>query len=157
MESNNGAHYAPRGHRKEGAMKSRMVIIASTIAVVVVVFIVTVFALYSSSVSSKIDDSKYQAVFLTNGQVYFGKLQSVSGGYLKLSDIYYLQSSDESSDTLQDSTSSSSGSDVQLVKLGEELHGPEDEMVINKDEVLFFENLKSDGKVTKAIDQFNEK
>ena len=156
MESNSEAHAAPKHHRKGNGAKSRVALIISTIAVVIVAFAVTVMVLYSSSVASKIDSTKYQAVFLTNGQVYFGKLQSVSGGYLRLTDIYYLQSSDQSSsDTLQDSTSEGS-SDVQLVKLGEELHGPEDEMVINKEEMLFFENLKTDGKVTQAINQFND-
>src|SRR5690349_15379852 len=35
--------------------------------------------------------SGYQAVFLTNGQVYFGKLTHVGEQYATLEDIYYLQ------------------------------------------------------------------
>ena len=38
-----------------------------------------------------------------------------------------------------------------LQKLGSELHGPEDQMVINRDQVQFWENLKDDGQVVKAI------
>lgn len=38
-----------------------------------------------------------------------------------------------------------------LVKLGDELHGPKDEMRINRDQVLLWENLKGDSKVTDAI------
>ena len=34
---------------------------------------------------------RYQALFLTNGQVYFGKLSNVSDKYVTLNDIYYLQ------------------------------------------------------------------
>jgi hypothetical protein len=34
-----------------------------------------------------IDSSKYQAVFFTNGQVYFGKLQAAGSDYMKLTDI----------------------------------------------------------------------
>src|SRR3989344_4528142 len=34
---------------------------------------------------------QYQAVFLTNGQVYFGKLSDVNSAYVSLQDIYYLQ------------------------------------------------------------------
>ncbi len=34
--------------------------------------------------------SEYQAVFLSNGQVYFGKLHN-SGYQYKLTDVYYLQ------------------------------------------------------------------
>lgn len=40
---------------------------------------------------------------------------------------------------------------VQLIKLGQEVHGPEDEMILSKDQVLFIENLKPDGKVAKTI------
>ncbi len=147
-------HHAPRAQVKSGVAKSRGMGIVAAIGALLVVSVITFFVLSSSSVSSKIDNSKYQAIFLTNGQVYFGKLSGMNGGYLRLTDIYYLQSSDGEGDSLQDSNSDSS-SDVQLVKLGEELHGPEDEMVINKDEMLFFENLKSDGKVSKAIEQFS--
>ena len=41
-----------------------------------------------SNVAGLIDKSKYQAVFFTNGQVYFGKLSKVNNEYYKLSDIY---------------------------------------------------------------------
>ena len=51
----------------------------------------------NSGVASTIEGGKYQALFLTSGQVYFGKLQMLDSGYFKLTDIYYLQS-DASSD-----------------------------------------------------------
>lgn len=104
-----------------------------------------------------IDGSKYQAVFFTNGQVYFGKLQNSGSGYMRLTDIYYLQSqqnSDEDSGNPQ--ATSNDQSNVQLIKLGDEIHGPEDEMVISKDQVLFYENLKPDGKVAQSIQKFKE-
>jgi hypothetical protein len=104
--------------------------------------------------STGIDSSKYQAVFFTNGQVYFGKLQNLDQQYLKLTDIYYVQTNTASSkDSENPQASASNQADVQLIKLGEELHGPEDAMVINRDQVMFFENLKSDGKVAQTIDK----
>lgn len=101
-----------------------------------------------------IDSSKYQAVFFTNGQVYFGKLQTMSDGYLKLSDVFYLQTKTAAanSDNLQSNTTKAS--DVELIKLGNEVHGPEDAMIVSRDQVLFFENLKKDGTVTKSIDKY---
>ena len=108
-----------------------------------------------SQLSTQIDSGKYQAVFLSSGQVYFGKLTAVDSQYLKLSGVFYIQSqqdaaSDEDQITTQDSTG------MQLIKLGEEVHGPEDTMVINRDQMLFFENLKSDGKVTQLIKQHSQ-
>jgi len=95
----------------------------------------------------------YQAVFLTNGQVYFGKIESQNHRYLKLTNIYYLQLKDSLQG--QDSQNTEGDkSDLSLVKLGNELHGPKDEMLINRDQILFIENLKEDSKVLKAIVEY---
>lgn len=140
-----------QGKRKKS--KTRLVAMAAGVVMVVSLIVVGIMSMYLSSTSSAIDGSKYQAVFLTNGQVYFGKLKALNGGYMKLADIYYLQtsSSTSSSDTSKLQSSSSTNSDVQLIKLGNEIHGPNDEMVISKDQILFFENLKKDGKVAASI------
>jgi hypothetical protein len=98
-----------------------------------------------------VDSSKNQAVFLTNGQVYFGKVTSITDKYVNLVDIYYLNSQQQEGTEAQQQNQQTNFS---LVKLGCELHGPADQMVINRDQVSFWENLKTDGKVAKAIDQF---
>ena len=108
-----------------------------------------------SQLSTQIDSGKYQAVFLSSGQVYFGKLTAVDSQYLKLSGVFYIQSQqDAASEKNQITAQESTG--MQLIKLGEEVHGPEDTMVINRDQMLFFENLKSDGKVTQLIRQHSQ-
>jgi hypothetical protein len=93
-----------------------------------------------------IDTTKYQAVFLTNGQVYFGKLSDSSDFQLKITDIYYLQVQQnvQPADKTKDSQ-------VSLAKLGQELHGPQDTMFVAKSQMLFWENLKDDSKVVQAI------
>lgn len=101
-----------------------------------------------------IDSSKYQAVFFTNGQVYFGKLQAFSDQYLKLTDVFYLQTQQTEQDAKSLQKTSTDQNNVQLTKLGAEIHGPQDEMIISKDQVLFYENLKSDGKVVTSINKF---
>jgi hypothetical protein len=111
--------------------------------------------LYQSSTAATIDNSKYQAVFFTNGQVYFGKLHTLNNNYMKLTDIFYLQAQNTSSDSKNpQQTTAQQSNDVQLIKLGSEVHGPDDEMIISKDQVLFFENLKKDGKVTDSISKY---
>lgn len=105
-----------------------------------------------------IDSGKYQAVFFTNGQVYFGKLQNYNGEYLKLTEIYYLQTqASASGESENPQQTSSDQNNVQLIKLGEEIHGPEDEMVISKDQILFYENLKENGKVAQSIEQYKKR
>ncbi len=104
---------------------------------------------YSGSVSG-VNPYTYQAVFLTNGQAYFGKL-STKGKWLLLTDIYYLQATDS---LQQSSTPTTPPANIQLVKLGSELHGPEDAMYIEHDKVLFWENLKPDSKAIEAINKY---
>jgi len=95
-----------------------------------------------------VDTSKYQAVFLNNGQVYFGHVASLNTSYVRMTGIYYLTQGDSTN------TSSSSGN-YSLVKLGcQQIHDPYDAMVINRDQVTFWENLQDDGKVVKSIKQF---
>jgi hypothetical protein len=99
---------------------------------------------------SYVNASKYQAVFLTNGQVYFGKVKGITKTYVDLQDIYYLNSQQSTDNKATTPTSFS------LVKLGCELHGPNDQMVINRDQITFWENLKDDRQVAKAIAQWQQ-
>ncbi len=96
-----------------------------------------------------VDTSKFQAVFLNGGQVYFGKIQTTNDKYIRMSDIYYLRVNQQ----VQPNGQTANG-DVQLVKLGCELHGPDDQMVINNDQIIFWENLKNDGQVAQAVAKY---
>lgn len=108
------------------------------------------FGIWKSKSTETSQNGNWQAVFLTNGQVYFGKLSGTSGQFATLKDIYYLQVQK----AVQPADSASTDQKVTLVKLGSELHGPMDEMKINRDQILFFESLKADGKVVQAIDKY---
>lgn len=95
----------------------------------------------------RVDGSRWQAVFLTNGQAYFGHLDHYNRGYVLLKDVYYLQ-------VPQSLQSQTPGAQPQLnlVKLGGELHGPEDRMFIPKGQILFWEDMKSGSQVMRAIE-----
>jgi hypothetical protein len=109
---------------------------------------------------------KYQAVFLANGQVYFGKIAGEKEDYMKLASIYYLQvqqavqpaatTKDDKGNLIQQPQPAPQ-QNIQLVKLGSELHGPEDMMYIAKNQILFYENLKADSRVVQAIKAFEKK
>ena len=149
------AHHALRVDRQP---KKRFKLPLIIIAAVLVLASVGYFAIASmQNAGTAIDSSKYQAVFFTNGQVYFGKLKSFNSEYLKLTEVYYLQTQAgagaESENPQQTSTDKSN---VQLIKLGNEIHGPEDAMVISKDQVLFYENLKNDGNVAQSIKKYKD-
>jgi hypothetical protein len=102
--------------------------------------------------------SDYSAVFLTNGQVYFGKISSATSDEVDITDIFYLQVNQQQG--LQPSNNAATNNatpDISLVKLGNELHGPNDKMRINRSQVLFTESLKDDSKVVKAISDYKAK
>lgn len=168
-EAQAAAHPASTAHhvakRKESRGKGKLV--AIIIAVVVVAALVIggyiAWTKLSGASGVPIDSGRYQAVFFTNGQVYFGKLTVINENYLKLTDIFYLQTQNNGSDTssenpqkASDSKDDQGGSNVQLIKLGNEVHGPEDEMIIARDQMLFYENLKADGKVAQTIAQYKQ-
>lgn len=103
-----------------------------------------------SSESSYVDKNDYQAVFLEGGQVYFGKIKTMNDDYLRLSDIYYLNVDQ----TIQPEGQQNQQQNLTLVKLGCELHGPRDQMIINRSQVTFWENLKNDSRVVTAIKEW---
>lgn len=145
---------APRKKRKlSKALK--IGIPAAAVVIAVALIVVSALLYWRGTVGSEIDSTKYQAVFLTSGQVYFGKLDAnAKGDYYKLSDVFYIQASDTTTATEDLQDADTAPTDLQLIKLGSEVHGPEDEMLISKDQILFVENLKDDGKVTDSIKKY---
>ncbi len=97
-----------------------------------------------------VSPNTWQAVFLTDGQVYFGKLEDENSKYATLRNVYYLKygSSLQQEKIGQGATSQSN---LNLIKLGGEAHGPQSEMFISKDKILFFENLKESSSIVQAI------
>ena len=144
--------------KEEKSPKKRFLVPAIAIVAVVILGALGLFAWNNAqNASLAVDAGKYQAVFFTNGQVYFGKLKAFNGDYMKLTDIYYLQTqATGETDSENPQQTSTDQNDVQLIKLGDEIHGPEDSMVISKDQVLFYENLKPDGKVSQSIEQYKK-
>ncbi len=96
--------------------------------------------LFAPSAAEFIDRGAYQAVFLTNGSTYFGKLQEQGDDWFLLSDVFYLQVSDQNA--------------TQLIKRGSEPQGPKEPMIIPGRQVLFIENLRDDSDIVTAIKKF---
>jgi len=130
------------------------------VVVIIIIAIIIVGGLYLVSKYSRFNvlgissaDANWQAVFLTNGQVYFGKVVKETGDKVLLEDIYYLQVTQPLQPS-GDQKDSAQQSELSLVKLGNELHGPKDKMRINANQVLFIEDLKTDSRVVEAINNY---
>ncbi len=140
------AHVAPESVApKRGGGRGWNIVGILIIAAIVVV----AWSILSGGDFPAVSGSEWQSVFLTNNQVYFGHLANHSRDYVTLSNIFYLQVAEQ----LQQGATAP-GSGFNLVKLGGELHGPQDTMYIPKDKIMFWENLKPDSQVVKAIAGF---
>ena len=146
---------APRSSAGSVASKMGASPVAKILGILLIIVSVCVIAWFGTMAYSSlradaaVKSSEYQAVFLTNGQVYFGKFSHVSSSYVELTKIFYLQVQQQVQPG--STTTNNSQQQVSLAKLGGELHGPEDEMFISRDQILFWENLKPSGKVSTAI------
>jgi hypothetical protein len=169
MEMNTMPQAMP-GQAPSGSKANKVKLVALIVLAVIILAAVATWALTGAKITGQVlgaNTSGYQAVFLTNGQVYFGKLTN-EGNWMQLTDIYYLQVTQNlqnttTGDTTKDVTPSTTGTDqnsqsnIQLIKLGSELHGPQDNMYIEHDKIMFWENMKDDSKVVTAIKQYKSK
>ena len=87
----------------------------------------------------------YQAVFLTNDQVYYGKLRNWSHDQVLLTDVYYAQAASETS------TKTENQPQYLLVKLSSHSTGPQDKLFINRDHILYVEDLRPDSQIVQVI------
>lgn len=141
---------------KDGSKLSRIAYVGFFAAIAVLIIAVAVSVAYPNNTRAKeaayVNKDRFQAVFLNGGQVYFGKITDLNSQYLNVGNIYYLRVNQQVQPDQQNSEAAAN--DISLVKLGCELHGPEDSMVINREQVIFWENLKTDGQVAKAIEEY---
>lgn len=130
----------------------RIGVVAAVAAVVILLVSVIAVSLTGNTKqeSEYVDASKLQAVFLNTGQVYFGDVESMNSRFVVLTNIYYLQTAGGSGEQQQ------ANANVSLVKLGCELHEPYDQMVINREQITFWENLGDNGQVATAVKTFEK-
>ena len=86
-------------------------------------------------------DSEYSAVFLDNGQVFFGKLTETGSDYPLLNDVFYVQT--------QTNPETKEVRSI-LIKRGNEWHGPTS-MRVNSKHIVIIEPVSAESKVAKLI------
>jgi len=121
-----------------------LIVLIALILVVLVVrtqlFRAGITTLFAPSAAEVVDRGAYQAVFLSNGATYFGKLQPQGDDWFVLADVFYLQTTEQGS--------------PQLIKRGSEAQGPKEPMIISRQQVLFIENMRDDSDIVVLIKKF---
>lgn len=100
--------------------------------------------------------SPRQAIFLADGQTYFGYASSLNNKTVTLTDVYFLRPAPTATDTPAgvpvDTTK------IDLIKLGvggpDDIVGSENEMVLNRDAIKYIQVMKDDSQVNQKISDY---
>ena len=100
---------------------------------------------FGQSNSAKGTDG-YWAVYLDSGQVFYGKKGNPDKNYVTMTDVFYYQPG----------VRSTKSGNIRIIKVGTEIHQPQDYVYVNKLHIERQEQLSDDSKVVKAIEQYGE-
>ncbi len=131
----------PGGTRTLAARRTRAVRIAVVLFVLVATFLLVRwwdFTLPSFG-------ARYQAVFLANGQTYFGHYLERIGPYVKVENAFYIATPP----TAEEGQTPES----RIIRRGSELHQPLPFVLIPKSAILFVEDLRQDSQVAQFMDR----
>jgi len=103
------------------------------------------YLLYSHSAGIKLPKDQYFAVYMSGGQLYFGKLQGLGTPFPVLTNVFYVQSRQDNQ-TKQVTNI--------LVKRGKEWHGP-DRMYLNAAQIILAEPVGPTSRVAELINEAN--
>jgi hypothetical protein len=140
--------YTPLGYKerlevgKELLMNARGNVAFQAIVVILLVAVVGLLAwphLRSAPIPKF--QTEYQAVLLTGGQAFYGKLEGFGTSFPVLTDIHYVQS--------QVNPETKAVTNI-LIQRGKEWHGP-DRMYLNPSHILWVEPVAADSQVAKFI------
>jgi hypothetical protein len=92
-------------------------------------------------------ETPYHAILLTNGQAYFGKIQSLESPFPIMTDVHYVQT--------QVNQETKQTTNV-LVRRGKEWHAP-DRMILNVSQIVLVEPVTESSPVAKLINELKSK
>jgi hypothetical protein len=127
-------------------MRSRVLpLIGKTVLAVAVFTGVFAYVEWWDFVPPSIGGARYQAVFLSNGQTYFGHYVDRLGPYAKIENAFYIQQTPAANENEVASS--------KIVRRGNELHEPEPFVLLPKSAILFVEDLRADSSVAQFMDR----
>ncbi len=137
------AHSGAKRGRRFGlfSLRTASVVLLFSVTVLVVALLTFLVVGNSSSEKKYVDSNKFQVVFMSDGQFYFGRIRNLNNQYVRMTDIFYLRTNQQ---VQPEQDSKKATASPVLVPLGCELHRPQNEMLINRDQVIWWENLKAD-------------
>lgn len=152
--------------RLEGRMQ-KMPIPSMMLVKIITILVVLVggIALYRYAVVTPrfpkgLSGDQLKAVFLDNGQVYFGKTTIANKDFLLIESPYYLQTQTVLQEPVEEGKEPQQKKQLSLSALGApglQIHGPTKELYIPWSSILYVENLRDDSQVVKLINENKDK
>ena len=90
----------------------------------------------------------YFALTLTSGSLFFGHIIKQDNQYITLKDVYYLQRTPPPAGSKKDE-----GPGLTLVKQENDPYGPKNQLIVNREHLLLYQELRDDSKVVEVIRQ----
>lgn len=143
------AHVAPQPNQQSRSSRRTPWVVVLVLAIVLVAAVIVWW--FTLRPVSQVDKDKYQIVYMTTGQAYFGKLVSTSGDFFVLENVYVTQADDLPADATE-AQKQAIEENTSLVKVTNQVYGPDDQMQLRASNVLFWQNLSEDSKVAQAIE-----
>lgn len=118
------------------------------------------FWLYSLHYNRVFASDAISAVTLTNGQTYFGRMEKFGAHTVVLFNPYYLQvnptDGTATDATIEETTATNPEAGLQLKKLSDDFHQPNDYLIVNRDEVLYWQHLNSSSPIIEAMVEYEQ-
>ena len=105
----------------------------------------------SNNPISQPSSTAWSAVFLGDNEVFFGHLKNINSSQLELTGVYYLQKTTSGSNPNQTQNQQSQLSLAGLV--GNQIQCPTDDLVINRNAVLYYQQLQPSSYVVTKLTQ----
>ena len=96
-----------------------------------------------------VDGSKFQALYLNDQEVYFGKIKTINARFVDLQDVF--STNNPNALKAVQTSKSASTTALSIVKPDCNAYGPYDEMIIARSNVRYWQNLRPDSQVVQAI------
>ena len=129
--------------------------VVTIVGVIILVLGVVVAGFYFADkkglLNLKQEGSETSAIFLTNGQVYLGKILRKNGSYVILKDVYYLQTSKQEEGATEGTGTSKIS--MKPIALTETVLGTTSKIEISRENVLYIQKLREDSKILQVIQE----
>ena len=143
-------HSQKHSPQKRGAIKLVVIILVLVLAVTFIgvsLWQDGTFRNVSQTIRFK---NSYQAVFLSNGQLYFGKITEITNEYIMMDSPHFLQLAQEPGEQVESEVQP----EMKLISIKDEFHKPKDFVMIEKSSVIFIEELRGASQIADAIENF---